>query len=94
MKMLRKTAAIAFLMLAPVMLAPGSVPAADSGSEARPAAAAANAFAVDLYKAMRKPEGNLIFSPYSVSTALAMAYAGARGRTASQMAIVLHLKGE
>src|SRR6266404_3379114 len=34
--------------------------------------------------------GNLFFSPYSISTCLAMTYAGARGETESQMAQVLH----
>jgi serpin B len=33
---------------------------------------------------------NLFFSPYSISTALAMAYAGARGQTETQMATTLH----
>jgi len=46
------------------------------------------AFALDLAK--RAPQGNLIFSPYSISAALAMAYAGARGDTATQMATTLH----
>ncbi len=49
-----------------------------------------NAFAFDLYEKLRGKEGNLIFSPYSISTALAMTYAGARGETASQMETVLH----
>ena len=49
-----------------------------------------NQFAVDLYQKLRDTEGNLFFSPYSISTALAMTYAGARGRTESQMADVLH----
>jgi serpin B len=40
--------------------------------------------------AARAPEGNLFFSPYSISTALAMTYAGARGQTATQMADALH----
>ncbi len=44
-----------------------------------------NAFAFDLYARLKAEEGNLIFSPYSISTALAMTYAGARGETASQM---------
>lgn len=82
------------LVLCLALFAPGSAPCADSASEGKAAAAAANAFAIDLYKAIRKPDGNLIFSPYSVSTALAMAYAGARGKTSSQMAKALHLKGE
>ena len=49
-----------------------------------------NAFAVDLYGQLRKNDGNLFFSPESISTALAMAYAGAHGDTASQMASALH----
>lgn len=48
-------------------------------------------FAIDLYKKLKKPGNNLIFSPYSVSSALAMTYAGARGKTAKQMAQTLHL---
>lgn len=46
-------------------------------------------FALDLYNRLREQEGNLFFSPYSISTALAMTYAGARGVTAKQMAEVL-----
>jgi len=53
-------------------------------------AEANNEFALELYAKLRDGEGNLFFSPYSISTALAMAYAGARGRTESQMAEVLH----
>jgi serine protease inhibitor len=48
------------------------------------------AFAVDLYHQLRGAEGNLFFSPYSISTALAMTYAGARGDTEAQMAQALH----
>jgi serpin B len=44
------------------------------------------AFAFDLYRSLRSGEGNLFFSPYSISVALAMTYAGAAGDTASQMA--------
>ena len=39
---------------------------------------------------MRSQDGNLFFSPASVSTALAMTYAGARGDTATEMAKTLH----
>jgi serpin B len=52
--------------------------------------AANNAFAIDLYQRLDKHEGNLVFSPYSISTALAMTYAGARGRTEEEMGQVLH----
>jgi serpin B len=48
-------------------------------------------FALDLYGALRARPGNLLVSPYSVSSALAMTYAGARGNTATQMAEVLNL---
>jgi serine protease inhibitor len=49
-----------------------------------------NAFAVALYGQLSHQAGNLFFSPESISTALAMAYAGARGNTASEMARALH----
>gem|GEM_PF-599453 len=55
-----------------------------------------NAFAFDLYARLKedpaalKPDGNLFFSPYSISTALAMTYAGARTDTEKEMARVLH----
>ncbi len=49
------------------------------------------AFALDLYGELKNEEGNVFFSPYSVSTALAMTYGGARGDTAEEMARTLHL---
>ena len=48
------------------------------------------AFAIDLYGRLKGQKGNLFFSPYSISTALAMTYAGARGDTGKQMADVLN----
>ena len=53
-------------------------------------ASGGNAFAVDLYGRLRTgTSGNLFFSPHSISSALAMTYAGAEGETAKQMAGVL-----
>jgi serpin B len=49
-----------------------------------------NAFALDLYHELGKSDGNLFFSPYSISVALAMTYAGARGETEFQMKRALH----
>jgi len=47
-------------------------------------------FCMDLYASLCPQEGNILFSPCSISTALAMTYAGARGQTRSQMARVMH----
>jgi serpin B len=47
------------------------------------------AFAAALYRELRGAEGNLFFSPYSISLTLAMVYGGARGSTESQMADAL-----
>jgi serine protease inhibitor len=51
-----------------------------------------NAFAVDLFRLLSKEQAgqNLFFSPYSVSSALAMVAEGARGQTAEEMGKVLH----
>ena len=46
--------------------------------------------AFDLYQALKKEDGNIFYSPYSISLALAMTYGGARGETAKQMADTLH----
>jgi serpin B len=64
--------------------------AGDAGKEdVRAVALANNAFALDLHRAM-SPKGNQFLSPISVSTALGMTYAGARGDTAKGMSKVLH----
>lgn len=60
-------------------------------SDTRQAAEASNAFAFDLYAQLCRQEGNLFYSPASISTALAMAYVGSAGKTERQMAEVLHL---
>ena len=47
-------------------------------------------FALRLYRQIVSTErGNVFISPYSISTALSMAYAGARGNTAQEMADVM-----
>jgi len=50
-----------------------------------------SSFAFDLYQALaQEQDGNLFYSPYSISLALAMTYAGSRGETETQMAETLH----
>jgi serpin B len=65
-------------------------PATTIGSDQAEAVKGSNAFATDLYAQLRAQPGNLFFSPESISTAFAMAYAGARGQTATEMQHVFH----
>jgi serpin B len=83
----------------PIALGPREAAASDRPRAKNPAVSATNlsalvdgntAFAFDLYQALRKAgTGNLFYSPYSISQALAMTYAGARGETETQMAATL-----
>ena len=50
-----------------------------------------SAFAFDLYRTLAATDGNLFYSPYSISLAIAMTYAGARGETERQMADTLRI---
>ncbi|MBI5060426.1 serpin family protein [candidate division KSB1 bacterium] len=76
-----------FLILLALLLA------AHAQAQMSSVVAANNTFAAHLYGELAKPEGNLFFSPYSISTALAMAYAGAHGETAAEMARVMQIEG-
>lgn len=64
-------------------------PAADP-SDVAAAAKGEREFALDLYGQLKGQTGNLFFSPYSISTALAMTRAGAKGDTAAEMDKALH----
>ncbi|MGH9590902.1 MAG: serpin family protein [Terracidiphilus sp.] len=65
----------------PIQAPPADRTAAVNGS---------NAFAADLFQQLLTHPGNLFFSPESISVAFAMAYAGARGQTAAEMAKAFH----
>src|SRR5436190_12374480 len=54
------------------------------------AVTAVNTFGIDLLHKIAKSDGNALISPYSIQSALAMAYAGADGTTRAEMAKVLH----
>jgi serine protease inhibitor len=50
-----------------------------------------NQFTFDLYKQLSKnDDGNIFYSPYSISAALAMTYEGAKGKTAEEIQSVFH----
>jgi serpin B len=49
-----------------------------------------SAFALSLYQSVRTTEGNIFFSPYSISEAMAMTWAGARGQTESDIGAAMH----
>ena len=65
---------------------------ASEASELTDLVAGNSTFTFDLYRMLREEDGNLFYSPYSISVALAMTYAGARGETERQMADVLHFR--
>lgn len=50
-----------------------------------------NDFALAMYGQLRQRPGNLVFSPFSIRTALGMTHAGARGETAAQMRAALRI---
>jgi serpin B len=62
----------------------------EPGAEPAAVAEGATAFGIDLYRQLGREEGNLFFSPVSLSGAFGMAQAGARGETEAQIARILH----
>ncbi len=61
-----------------------------SGSDLIKLAKGNTAFTLDLYQQIKSTPGNLFYSPYSISSALAMTYAGSEGNTAEEMAATMH----
>ena len=65
-----------------------------TAAELRGLATADTAFGTQLLQRLQKDKkGNLALSPASIATALQMAFVGARGATATEMAKTLHLEG-
>jgi serpin B len=85
------------LLVVALAIAPSGVACAQSAALVAASDAAIefsrsnNALAFDLYAKARVQPGNLALSPISISTALTMTWAGARGDTAAEMQRVLHL---
>jgi serpin B len=79
--MLRTTALILVLATAPAVAKDNTM---------TPAANAINALGLELLPRAAQPNQNALLSPYSIQSALAMAYAGADGVTRAEMAGVLH----
>ena len=69
----------------PFLCAAAALQAADN-----PVAHGLNQFGIDCYRRLAPGGGNLIYSPFSISSALSMTLAGARGLTAGEIAAVLH----
>ncbi|MDD1653406.1 MAG: serpin family protein [Methanomicrobiales archaeon] len=84
--------------------APGTTPNRTPEGSGPPAGGAdavvdaSNRFALDLYSHLRGDpshgEGNLFFSPFSLSSALAITYEGARGTTAGEIRSVFHFPAD
>ena len=70
---------------------PDSMASTDAGR--RHAAEADDMFGADLFRLLGAAGQNTVFSPASVAAALQMALCGARGATAAQLAVALHLDG-
>jgi serpin B len=60
-------------------------------AEARAVAASDEAFGADLYVLFGADRADFVFSPASIAAALRMALCGARGQTALELAVALHL---
>jgi serpin B len=69
-------------------------PAVDSSVDTSAVVNGNNAFAFDLYGQLRPRDGNLFYSPYSISGALAMTSAGARGETLNEITRALHFSDQ
>jgi serpin B len=89
-----KTMRVQFCALLTLLIVSGGTIMSQAGGDTKVVVEGNSEFACELYQRLSGTEGNLFFSPYSISNALAMTYGGARGNTATEMATALHFHGE
>ncbi len=78
-------------LICPGMVRASSIPSGPTPDPSRVAANAINSLGIDLLHKTGRIEANALLSPYSIETALAMAFAGGDGATRTEMAEVLRL---
>ncbi|HEX4263404.1 MAG TPA: serpin family protein [Verrucomicrobiae bacterium] len=83
-----------FLLVTAVLVSARCNPLPAQGDPASIAASAINSIGIDLLHQTGRADANALLSPYSIETALTMAYAGADGATRDEMARALHLRGD
>jgi serpin B len=85
-----RSALPAAIVLALVSALAGTRGADAAEPSARDAAHAGAALGVDLYRLFSTQDGNVLFSPYSISEALALLSAGTDGKTRQEVLNILH----
>ncbi len=94
MDLLSKSPALALLLLGIASFNTDMPAEAADDSEIEAVVDGNTRFALHLYSRLKDEDGNLFFSPYSISVALAMTYAGARENTAQQISQTLRFSLE
>ena len=77
-----------------LLMSLATITLASQAADSKIAGQAINALGVDLYRTQAGGEDNLLISPYSIQSALAMTYAGADGDTHAEMQRTLHFPGD
>jgi serpin B len=94
MKQARTTPVLVLVLILTGLATNAHAASAETGPEPEKAACGMNAFAIDLYRRLAEKEqaDNVCLSPASISIALSMTSAGARGSTADEMRQALRLE--
>ncbi|OGL49568.1 MAG: hypothetical protein A2161_03830 [Candidatus Schekmanbacteria bacterium RBG_13_48_7] len=79
-----------FILLASIGNSPSKLPFGEPPADLKNVVDSNSAFALKLYSKLKAGNGNLFLSPYSISSALATVYAGARGNCERQISTALN----